>query len=161
MTGPAGSAGPSGPAVDAEGAPIEEPEAESMEDERWEAGMPVLDRQGINAGRHIDRAPETKPTPLQKHYINLSAVALVAGAIGITAMEAGSSLSSPIVKFCALIAIPIFIVTTADAALRFWRSFKAWLPINPGRALFRLTWVAAALLGIGISLGFASLIITA
>ena len=123
--------------------------------------MPVLDRQGINAGRHVDRAPETKPTPLQKHYINLSAVALVAGAVGITAFEAGSSLASPIVKFCALIAIPIFIVTTADAALRFWRSAKAWLPINPGRALFRLARAAAALLGIGIALGFASLILTA
>jgi hypothetical protein len=146
-----------GPAVDAEGAPIEE----AMDDERWEPGMPVLDRQGINAGRHIDRAPETKPTPLQKHYINLSAVALVAGALGITALEAGSSLSSPIVKFCALVAIPIFIVTTADAALKFWRSAMAWLPIDRGRALFRLTWVAAALLGIGIALGFASLIVSA
>ena len=145
-----------GPAVDAEGAPVE-----AMDDERWEEGMPVLDRQGINAGRHVDRAPETKPTPLQKHYINLSAVALVAGAVGITAFEAGSSLGSPIVKFCALIAIPIFIVTTADAALRFWRSAKAWLPINPGRALFRLAWAGAALLGIGIALGFASLILTA
>ena len=142
-----------GPAVDADGAPVD--------DERWEEGMPVLDRQGINAHRTIDRAPETKPTPLQRHYINLSAVALVAGAIGITALETGSSLSSAIVKFCALIAIPIFIVTTADAALRFWRSAKAWLPIDRGRALFRLAWVAAALMGIGIALGFASLIIQA
>lgn len=146
-----------GPAVDAEGAPIDE----GMDDERWEAGMPVLDRQGINAHRVIERAPETKPTPLQKHYINLSAVALVAGALGITALETGSSFASPIVKFCALIAIPIFIVTTADAALRFWRSAKAWLPIDRGRALFRLIWVAAALLGIGIALGFATLIISA
>jgi hypothetical protein len=136
-------------------------EQPGADDERWEAGMPALDRQGINAGRPIDRVPETKPTPLQKHYINLSAAALVAGAIGITAFEAGSSFSSPIVKFAALIAIPIFIVTTADAALKFWRSTKAWLPINPARALFRLTWVAAALLGIGIALGFASLIISA
>jgi hypothetical protein len=151
--------GPAGPAVDAEGAPIDE--AESMDDERWEPGMPVLDRQGINAGHRVDRAPEAKPTPLQKHYINLSAIALVAGALGITALEAGSSLSSPIVKFCALVAIPIFIVTTADAALRFWRSAKAWFPINPGRALFRLSWAAAALLGIGIALGFASLILSA
>lgn len=148
-----------GPAVDAEGAPIDEPEG--MDDERWEAGMPVLDRQGINAHRVVERAPQSKPTPLQKHYINLSAIALVAGAIGITALETGSSLASPIVKFCALIAIPIFIATTADAALRFWRSAKAWLPIDRGRALFRLTWVAAALLGIGIALGFASLIISA
>jgi hypothetical protein len=136
-----------GPAVDAEGAPIEEADDEAgMDDERWEQGMPVLDRQGINARRVIERAPETKPTPLQKHYINLSAIALVAGALGITALETGSSLASPIVKFCALIAIPIFILTTADAALRFWRSAKAWLPIDRGRALFRLTWVAAALL---------------
>jgi hypothetical protein len=142
-----------GPGVDAEGAPVD--------DERWEEGMPALDRQGINAGRPIDRVPETKPTPLQKHYINLSAVALVAGALGITALEAGSTLSSPIVKFCALIAIPIFIATTADAGLKFWRSAKAWLPIDRGRALFRLTWVAAALMGIGIALGFASLIIAA
>jgi hypothetical protein len=157
VTGPAG---PAGPAVDAEGAPIDD-EPQTMEDERWESGMPVLDRQGINAGRPIDRVPETEPTPLQKHYINLSAVALVAGALGITALETGSTLSSPIVKFCALIALPIFIVTTADAALKFWRSAKAWLPIDRGRALFRLAWVAAALMGIGIALGFASLIISA
>jgi hypothetical protein len=150
-----------GPAVDADGAPIDEPIDESMDDERWEAGMPVLDRQGINAGRHVDRAPETAPTPLQKHYINLSAIALVAGALGITALEAGSSFSSPIVKFCALIGIPIFVVTTADAALRFWRSAKAWYPINRGRALFRVVWAAGALLGIGIALGFASLILSA
>ena len=154
--------GPAGPAVDAEGVPIdEEMDDEAMDDERWEAGMPVLDRQGINAHRTIVRAPETQPTPLQKHYINLSAVALVAGALGITALETGSSLSSPIVKFCALIAIPIFILTTGDAALKFWRSAKAWLPIDRGRALFRLAWVAVALLGIGIALGFASLIISA
>jgi hypothetical protein len=140
-----------GPAVDAEGAPVD--------DERWEEGMPVLDRQGINAHRQIDRAPETQPTPLQKHYITLSAIALVAGAIGITALEAGTPMSSPLVKLCALIAIPIFIVTTGDAALRFWRSARAWLPINPGRALFRLAWVAVALLGIGIALGAASIIL--
>ena len=131
------------------------------DEERWEEGMPALDRQPLNATRPIDRVPETKPTPLQKHYINLSAVALVAGALGITALESGTPMSSPIVKFCALVAIPIFVITTADAALRFWRSAKAWLPINPGRALFRLTWVAAALLGIGIALGAASVILTA
>lgn len=146
-----------GPAVDAEGAPIDE----GMDDERWEAGMPVLDRQGINAQRTIPRAPETRPTPLHRHYITLSAVALVAGAVGITALEAGSSLSSPIVKLCGLIAIPILILTTADAALRFWRSAMAWLPIDRGRALFRLTWVGTALLGIGLALGFAGLLITA
>jgi hypothetical protein len=140
---------------------VERPEAVAMDDERWEEGMPVLDRQPIGHDRPIDRIPEAKPTPLQKHYINLSAIALVAGALGITALEAGASLSSPLVKFCALIATPIFVVTTADAALRFWRSAWAWMPINRGRGMFRIVWTAAALLGIGVALGAASLILTA
>ena len=132
-----------------------------MDDERWEPGMPVLDRQGIGAQRPIDRITDIKPTPLQRHYINLSAIALVAGALRITALEAGTPLSSPVVKFCALVAAPLFIVTTADAALRFWRSAWAWMPINRSRGAFRLTWVAAALVGIGIMIGAASLILTA
>jgi hypothetical protein len=132
-----------------------------MDDERWESGMPVLDRQPINAARAPDRIPETKPTPLYKHYINLSAIALVAGALAITALEAGTPMTSPIVKLCALVAAPIFVLTTADAALRFYRSAWAWMPINLGRGLFRLTWVLAALLGIGVVVGAASLIVTA
>jgi hypothetical protein len=108
-----------------------------------------------------DRIPESKPTPLQRYYINLSAIALVAGALGITAVEAGTPISSPIVKLCTLVAVPIFVATTADAALRFYRSAWAWMPINPGRGLFRLSWVLAALLGIGVALGAASLILTA
>jgi hypothetical protein len=132
-----------------------------MDDERWEPGMPVLDRQGINAHRAPDRVPETAPTPLQRHYINLSAIALVAGAIGITAVEAGSPLSSPIVKLCALVAAPIFVLTTADAALKFWRSAWAWMPVDRGRGAFRLVWAAAALIGIGVAIGAASLILTA
>ncbi len=123
--------------------------------------MPVLDRQGIGEDKAPDRVPETKPTPLQKHYINLSAVALVAGAVAITGVETGIPLSSPLIKFCALIGAPLFVITTADAALRFYRSARAWMPIDRGRALFRLTWVFAALLGIGVVLGFASLILTA
>ena len=123
--------------------------------------MPVLDRQAVGRARGPDRIPEVAPTPLQRHYINLSAVALVAGAIGITMVEAGTPLSSPIVKICAILAAPIFVLTTADAAVRFWRSAWAWMPINPARGLFRLTWVLAALLGIGVALGAASLILTA
>jgi len=123
--------------------------------------MPVLDRQGIGADRAPDRIPETKPTPLQKHYINLSAIALVAGAFAITGIETGIPLSSPIIKFCALIGAPLFIATTADAALRFYRSARAWMPIDRGRGLFRLTWVAAALIGIGVVAGIASVILVA
>ena len=123
--------------------------------------MPVLHRQGIGADRPIDRIPETQPTPLQKQYINLSAIALVAGAIAITAIETGTPLSSPILKVCALIGAPLFVITTADAALRFYRSARAWLPIDRGRGLFRLTWVVAALFGIGVVLGFAGMILSA
>jgi len=132
-----------------------------MDDARWEPGMPVLDRQGIGADRVPDRIPETMPTPLHRYYINLSAIALVVGALAITAIEAGTPISSPVVKLCTLIAVPIFIVTTADAAVRFYRSAWAWMPLNVGRGLFRLTWVLAALLGIGIAIGAASLILTA
>lgn len=92
--------------------------------------------------------PETAPTPLQRHYINLSAIAFVAGAIAITALETGSSLSSPLVKVCILVGAPILLVTTADASLRIWRSAWAWLPVDRGRGLFRFAWLAAA--GIGI-----------
>ena len=108
-----------------------------------------------------DRIPETQPTPLQRHYINLSAIALVAGAIAITAIETGVPMSSAIVKLCAIVGAPLLIVTTADAALRFYRSAMAWMSIDRGRGLFRLTWVAAALLGIGVVAGFASLILAA
>ena len=109
--------------------------------------MPVLERQAVPVAtpRSI---PETAPTPLQKHYINLSAIALVAGAIAITALETGSSLSSPLVKVCILVGAPILIITTGDASLRIWRSAWAWMPVNRNRGLFRLAWLAAAAIGI-------------
>jgi hypothetical protein len=98
--------------------------------------------------RSPDRIPETAPTPLQAHYINLSAVALVAGAIAITALETGSPMSSPLVKVCALVGAPLLVIANADAALRIWRSAWAWMPVNRGRGLFRLTWVLAAAIGL-------------
>lgn len=130
-----------------------------MDDPRWEPGMPVLDRQvvpeapgaaAVRAARPSPprSVPETAPTPLQRHYVNLSAIALVAGAIAITALETGSTLASPLVKVAILVATPILIVTTADAALRIWRSARAWLPVDRGRGLFRLAWLVAAIAGI-------------
>ena len=69
-----------------------------MEDERWEPGMPVLDRQPVRTpvlppslqGLPPRSVPEVEPTPLQKHYINLSVVVLICGAIAITALELGT-----------------------------------------------------------------------
>ena len=132
----------------------------AMDDARWEPGMPVLHRQETQAPM-ADRLPETEPTPLQKQYINLSAVALILGALTITALNAGIPMTSPLVKLFVLVGAPVFVITTGDAALRFWRSAKAWAPIDRGRALFRLLWTAAALLGIGIVVGVASVILFA
>ena len=54
--------------------------------------MPVLDRQAIREptlppslqGLPPRSVPELRPTPLQRHYISLSVVALICGAIAIT-----------------------------------------------------------------------------
>jgi len=121
-----------------------------MDDERWEPGMPVLDRQaGVTLpaslrGLPPRSVPETAPTPLQRHYVLLSAPALVLGAIAITALEAGAGFGSWLVKACVLVGAPLLLVTTADATLRIWRSAWAWMPVDRGRGLFRLTWVLAS-----------------
>jgi hypothetical protein len=148
-----------------------------MDDERWEPGMVVLDRQAVVgrpadtspvAGRPADTSPvagrpadaslppslrglpprsvpEVAPTPLQKHFVLLSAPALVAGAIAITALELGVPLGSPLVKLCVLVAAPLLFVTTVDASVRIWRSAWAWMPVNRGRGLFRLAWLLVSL----------------
>jgi hypothetical protein len=138
-----------------------------MDDQRWEPGMPVLERQADKtgtlppslAGLPPRSVPETAPTPLQRHYVLLSVVAFLAGAIGITALEAGVAPSSLLVKLCALVAAPIIVVTTLDAALRIWRSACAWMPVNRGRGLFRLSWVVVAAVFIAVTLAVTSVIL--
>lgn len=122
--------------------------------------MPVLERQAGPAPspRSI---PEVAPTPLQAQYINISAIALVAGFVAITALETGSSLASPLVKVCVLVAAPLLLVATADAALRIWRSAWAWMPVNRNRGLFRLTWLLAAALGMVVFLAAVVLVLQA
>jgi hypothetical protein len=126
-----------------------------MDDPRWEPGMPVLDRQAVREHReHPTLAqlaamtprsvPETAPTPLQRQYINLSAIALVLGVVAISALELGSSLASPLVKVCVAIAGPILLLTTGDATLRIARSARAWMAVDPGRGWFRVAWVIAS-----------------
>ncbi len=138
-----------------------------MDDERWESGMPVLDRQVVREpatraaqphtaptlppslqGLPPRSVPETAPTPLQKHYVLLSVPVLLLGAIAITALELGTPLGSPLVKLCVVVATPLLLITTADAAVRIWRSAWAWMPVDRGKGLFRLAWVVVTLIGL-------------
>jgi hypothetical protein len=75
-------------------------------------------------------------------------VVLICGAIAITALELGVPLGSPLVKLCVLVGAPLLIVTTADAVVRIWRSAWAWMPVDRGKGLFRLAWVAVSLVGL-------------
>jgi len=140
-----------------------------MEDERWEPGMPVLDRQAVRTttlppslqGLPPRSVPEIAPTPLQKHYINLSVIVLICGAIAITALELGTPLGSPLVKLCVVIAAPLLVVTTADAILRIWRSAWAWMPIDRVKGVFRLAWVAVSLIGLALLIAASIVVIVA
>ena len=115
--------------------------------------MPVLERQPVSLppslqGLPARSVPEVAPTPLQKHYVLLSVPVLLLGAIAITALEFGVPLGSPLIKLCVLIAAPLLVVTTADAVVRIWRSAWAWMPVDRGRAWFRLAWVVASVVGL-------------
>ncbi len=133
-----------------------------MDDERWEPGMPVLDRQAVPERRPVTSptlppslqglpprsVPEVAPTPLQPYYINLSVVVLICGAVAITALNLGATLGDPLIKLCVLIAAPLLVMTTADAIVRIWRSAWAWMPVDKGKGWFRLAWVAVSLVGL-------------
>ena len=120
--------------------------------------MPTLDRQPVREpslptglppslrGLPPRSVPELRPTPLQRHFIGLSVVALVCGAVAITALELGVPLGSLLVKLCVLVGAPLLFLSTADAGLRIWRSAWAWMPVNPGRGVFRLAWFAATVI---------------
>jgi hypothetical protein len=128
----------------------------TMDDPRWEPGMPALDRQALPApalppslqGLPPRSVPELAPTPLQRHYVMLSVVVLICGAIAITALELGAPLGSPLVKLCVSIALPLLVLTTADALVRIWRSAWAWMPVDRTKGLFRLAWVAVSAIGL-------------
>ena len=140
-----------------------------MDDERWESGMPPLDRQAVRTstlppslqGLPPRSVPETAPTPLQRHYVLLSLPVLLLGAIAITALELGAPLGSPLVKLCVVIAAPLLLVTTADATVRIWRSAWAWMPVDRGKGLFRLAWVVATLVGLAGLIAAAGVVILA
>ncbi len=118
--------------------------------------MPVLDRQAPRPttlppslqGLPPRSVPEVAPTPLQRHYINLSVVVLICGAVAITALNLGARLGDPLIKLCVVIATPLLVVTTADAIVRIWRSAWAWMSVDRGRGLFRLAWVVVSVVGL-------------
>jgi hypothetical protein len=148
-----------------------------MDDERWEPGMPVLDRQGPPSpvrrapgastlppslqGLPPRSVPEAVPTPLQPYYIYLSVIVLVCGAIAITALEFGAPIGSPLVKLCAIVAAPLLIATTADAILRIWRSAWAWMPVDRTKGTFRLAWVVVSTVGLVALVGASVVVIAA
>ena len=132
--------------------------------------MPVLDRQPARPAPTLPPSlqglpprsvPEVAPTPLQKHYINLSVPVLIAGAIAITALNLGASIGDPLVKLCVLIAAPLLIITTGDAILRIWRSAWAWMPVDRGKGWFRLAWVAVSVIGLLLLVAAAAVVLLA
>ena len=157
-----------------------------MDDPRFETGMPVLDRQAAPfpaplpvagpspasggspvagpspaAGASPRSVPEARPTPLQKHYVLLSAPALVLGTVAITALEMGVALGSPLVKACVLVAAPLLAVANADAIVRIWRSAWAWMPVDVAKGRFRLAWVAVGVVLYALLLVAAWLVVVA
>jgi hypothetical protein len=140
-----------------------------VDDEQHEQAMPALDRQASRvpvvppsrAGLPPRSVPEAHPTPLQKHYILLSAPALVLGAIAITALNAGFPVDSLLVKACVLVGAPLLAIANADALVRIWRSAWAWMPVDRGRGLFRLAWVAAGAILYALLIAAAWLVLAA
>jgi hypothetical protein len=143
-------------------------ETPRMDDERWQPGMPVLARQAVPSalptpGRSTvpQRVAETRPTPLQGVFIYLSIVVLICGTVAITAWEIGAPLGAPIVRLPVLIAAVLLLLVTADATVRIARSVGAWWPIAPGRAAFRVIWVAVLVTGMVLELAAMGLVLTA
>ena len=161
-----------------------------MDDERWEPGMPVLDRQALPdaapaavpqparvspggarpvpgplppslAGLPPRSVPETRPTPLQQQYVLLSVPGLIAGFIAISALELGTLIGSPLIKLCVIAGAPLLAVANADAILRIWRAAWAWMPVDRTKGLFRLAWVVTAAILWLVLIGVAVLVLFA
>jgi len=105
--------------------------------------------------------PEARPTPLQKHYVLLSAPGLVLGTVAITALEMGVALGSPLIKLCVLVAAPLLAIANADAIVRIWRSAWAWMPVDVAKGRFRLAWVAVGVILYPLLLAAAWMVVTA
>ncbi len=136
-------------------------------DEVVQAG-PQLDRQErpirLDAfGKPLvpSRVPEARPTPLQAGFIYLSIVVLVCGVVAIASLELGSPLDAPLVRLPILAGGAVLVALTLDAMVRIWRSAFAWMPVNRGRAWFRMVWVATLALSLVFVLGAMLIVIRA
>jgi len=139
-----------------------------MDDERWQPGMPVLARreQGAStaaspARRLPQRVPETAPTPLQGIFIYLSVVVFLCGTVAISALELGQPLDAPVVGWPVVVGAVLLLILTADAAVRIARSARAWWPVDHGRALFRVVWVAVLGAGALVELAAVAIVLLA
>ena len=131
-------------------------------------GVPQLDRQERPValdvhGRPLvpQRVPELAPTPLQDSFIYLSIIVLVCGVIAIGALELGTPLSSWWVKLPVLVGGVVLLAVTTDALVRVWRSVGAWRPVDPGRAYFRLVWVAVLAVSLLATLAIMTIVLLA
>lgn len=112
-------------------------------------GGPDLDRQA--RPRRLDvqgrplipsRVPEEQPTPLRDSFIYVSIGALVFGVIAIVALELGTPFSSWMVRIPVLLGGALLLAVTLDSIVRIVRSVRAWMPVDPATARFRMVWVA-------------------
>ena len=111
-------------------------------------GGPVLERQERPQrldvqGRPLvpSRVPEEQPTPLRDTFIYVSLVALVCGVIAIMALELGTPFSSWLVRLPVLVGGACLLAVTLDATVRIGRSVRAWMPVHPPTARFRMVWL--------------------
>lgn len=114
---------------------------------------PVLDRQERPQrldvqGRPLvpSRVPEEAPTPLRDSFIYVSIIALVCGVIAIMALELGTPFSSWLVRLPILVGGACLLAVTVDAIVRIGRSVRAWMPVHPPTARFRLVWLVVLVL---------------
>lgn len=111
-------------------------------------GGPVLDRQARPVrldvhGRPLvpSRVAEERPTPLRDGFIYVSIVALVCGVVAIMALELGTPFASWIVRLPILVGGACLLAVTVDAIVRIGRSVRAWMPVHPATARFRIVWL--------------------
>jgi hypothetical protein len=116
-------------------------------------GGPVLDRQERPQrldvqGRPLvpSRVAEEQPTPLRDTFIYVSIVALVCGVIAIMALELGTPFSSWLVRLPILIGGACLLAVTVDSIVRIGRSVRAWMPVHPPTARFRVVWLVVLIM---------------